>query len=308
MRLLLCCLLAMLWSGANSIAQNRTANIRPLTVGDTLPPDLILENVTNYPVSKIRFSELKEKVVILDFFATWCTSCIRSLPKLDSLQMQFTDKLLIILITDESDEKIAAFQKKNKLFASCRLPVATNDTIFNQFFPHRLLPHEVWIDGSGAVKAFTDDKEITGLNIQTLIDGKKTDFEIKEDLFITDASQYVFGNPLNEKLLHRSILTSEVKGLASSTGKREADEGRLSRIYFINVPIRLLLQTAYGVHPSCIILPDNDSLTSAKYCYELMSAVLSPEELYEQMRDELSRHFHYKAERLDDGTLKITRP
>jgi thiol-disulfide isomerase/thioredoxin len=33
------------------------------------------------------------KLMILDFWATWCGACISKFPKLDSLQKKYADKL-----------------------------------------------------------------------------------------------------------------------------------------------------------------------------------------------------------------------
>ncbi len=299
-------ILAFLWPGLNTFAQPPAKNIQPLNVGDTLPSDLLLENVSNHPVSKIHLSDLKGKIVIFDFFATWCSSCIRSLPKLDSLQTWFGGRLQVIIVTDEPIEKITALQKKNKIFAASSLPIVTGNSQLKQLFPHRLLPHEVWIDTDGFVKAFTDENEVTAANINALLNGQLQNLPMKIDLFIADTDQYVFGNSNKETLLYRSTLSREVKGLASSAGTRQAKAGLLSRIYFINVPLRRLFQTAYGVHSSGITFPGADSLASVNYCYELLAPAMPVADMYKLMQKELLLLFPYQVHRLNDGGLKIT--
>ena len=53
----------------------QTNEIKPLTIGDKVP-DVEFENVINYSDKKVRLSDFKGKLMILDFWATWCTSCI----------------------------------------------------------------------------------------------------------------------------------------------------------------------------------------------------------------------------------------
>ena len=46
--------------------------VKALKIGDTVP-DITITSVYNYPASTIHLSDLKGKLVILDFWATWCS-------------------------------------------------------------------------------------------------------------------------------------------------------------------------------------------------------------------------------------------
>jgi thiol-disulfide isomerase/thioredoxin len=59
--------------------------VRALTVGDTVP-DITIRNVYNYPDSVIKLSDLKGKLTILDFWATWCGSCLSAFPEMHDLK------------------------------------------------------------------------------------------------------------------------------------------------------------------------------------------------------------------------------
>src|SRR6185312_10987349 len=69
--------------------------LKPLSIGDTVP-DITLTNVYNYPSSTIKLSDLKGKLVILDFWSTWCGSCIEAMPESEKLQNGFGNKIQII--------------------------------------------------------------------------------------------------------------------------------------------------------------------------------------------------------------------
>ncbi|MGB8190551.1 MAG: redoxin domain-containing protein, partial [Chitinophagaceae bacterium] len=74
--------LLVLIGGSLDVASQQL-KIRELNVGDTLP-DLEVKDVINYSKSSIKISEFKDKYLILNFWATWCSPCIVSFPKLDS--------------------------------------------------------------------------------------------------------------------------------------------------------------------------------------------------------------------------------
>lgn len=188
MRLRIYCLLGILCSVFTCYCQNSSGNIRPLSIGDTIPADLELTNVYNYPVSKIRLSDLKGKLVILDFWATWCGSCIHNFPKLDSLQAFYKDKLQIILInsisgTGDTKQKIEAFFIKwdNRVGKHFDLTTSIKDTTVKQLFPHTYIPHYVWIGLNNTVIAITSSNELSEENIKNALRGFKVNLPTKDD-------------------------------------------------------------------------------------------------------------------------------
>jgi peroxiredoxin len=78
-------------------------------------------DVTASDAKTVALSDFKNKVVMLEFWATWCDICVAEMPRLQKEYEQYKDKgyqLLAITLSrgDKRDmEKIEALQKKNQL-------------------------------------------------------------------------------------------------------------------------------------------------------------------------------------------------
>jgi peroxiredoxin len=68
--------------------------VRAETVASTPAPGWVLKDVDGQPVN---FSQFKGKVVVLDFWATWCPPCRSEIPGYVKLQEKYKDKGLVII-------------------------------------------------------------------------------------------------------------------------------------------------------------------------------------------------------------------
>ena len=75
-------------------------------------PSLQLQNLEG---KSVRLSDFKGKVVVLNFWATWCSPCREEIPDLVSLQKEYAARGLVVLgvSMDEGDPaRVASFAKK----------------------------------------------------------------------------------------------------------------------------------------------------------------------------------------------------
>jgi peroxiredoxin len=62
------------------------------------------------------FSELRGKVVLVNFWATWCPPCRKEMPDLETLYGRFAAKGLVVLgISDEESAKVEPFIRERKV-------------------------------------------------------------------------------------------------------------------------------------------------------------------------------------------------
>ena len=89
----------LLWSG---IQEARTA--RPAASGPRPAPEFRFERFGGGSVSS---SELRGKVVMLDFWATWCGPCIAEMPILLKLASEYEQKGVVFLAASRDEPGIA---------------------------------------------------------------------------------------------------------------------------------------------------------------------------------------------------------
>jgi thiol-disulfide isomerase/thioredoxin len=76
-------------------------------------PDFRLGTLGNTK-KRVRLSDLRGKVVLLDFWASWCEPCMEGLPETEALYQAFKDRgLMVFGINVEGDERQAAAAVKS---------------------------------------------------------------------------------------------------------------------------------------------------------------------------------------------------
>jgi thiol-disulfide isomerase/thioredoxin len=95
---------------AQGSASKGPAVIRFVNNPEPAPP-FLLHDLTGKVISS---ADLKGKVVVLNFWATWCPPCREEIPELIQLQKQYGDRLQVIGASEDDDppEKVLQFAQK----------------------------------------------------------------------------------------------------------------------------------------------------------------------------------------------------
>ncbi|PKL34530.1 MAG: TlpA family protein disulfide reductase [Spirochaetae bacterium HGW-Spirochaetae-10] len=104
-----------------------------------------------------RLSELRGKVVVVNFWATWCLPCKVEIPILKSLHSELeNDGLVILGLTQESAAQVMSFVQEHEM----NYPVVIDDrSEAADAYGIRGYPTVVVVDRDGKINSFT-----TGLN------------------------------------------------------------------------------------------------------------------------------------------------
>jgi thiol-disulfide isomerase/thioredoxin len=151
------------------------AQNQPLLVGAKLPDTFWQQEHSIYSkgtITKETLAIYRDKLLIIDFWATWCTSCIKKFALADSLHQLYGDQVKVLLVnaknTKDSPEKIAQTLARY----GPNLQTLLGDTLLKAIFPQVMLPHYVWIE-QGQVRAITGTEFFTSTNVSAAVERRK---------------------------------------------------------------------------------------------------------------------------------------
>lgn len=169
--LLLCSMCTGLWAQGKGVD-----TIAPLYVGAKLPRSLFtLESkvLKGGELSAASLSGDFNKLIVIDFWASWCGSCLKKFPLLEKMQEKYPADLKVLLVnsvgTGDTAASLIAKAGPDGALAGVGLPFVVEDELFLKAFPHRAIPHYVWIIG-GEVEGITSSDFLTEENVLMMVE------------------------------------------------------------------------------------------------------------------------------------------
>lgn len=170
-------------SASVSIAQkSRNYDLsKALKIGDTFTPPKRTALMRG-DMKKIDWKALADKIVVFDFFDTFCGTCIGSMPHLQELQDKHSDKLQVFNVTWQDKKTLDRFFATNPTVIAHKvnLPVIYADVDLRAWFPYQAAPHIV-IVFNGKVQAITFNRLLTEENVLRLHREGRIDLPLKND-------------------------------------------------------------------------------------------------------------------------------
>jgi thiol-disulfide isomerase/thioredoxin len=292
-----------------------------ITVGDRAP-DVELK-LYNAAKPKAKLSDYRGQMLILDFWATWCSSCIKAFPKNDSLLWKFKGKVRFLLVNAKGNgddkEKIETFYKRyNKNGKTLTFPTVYEDETLSKLFPHKLIPHYVWIGGDGIVQAITSSEYVTAKNIEGILNGTVAPLPLKMDI---DRTKPLYSGeflPENALVQYSILIKGKQDGLPGNGGGsvrmagniiygRAITNATLLELYmdvlmrldpFIAIDNKRIL---LNVTDSSRLIKEKSTLPEAQwnrynlYTYDLIVPIKDAPKLYQYMLEDLNRYSDYEG-------------
>jgi thiol-disulfide isomerase/thioredoxin len=141
--------------------------VKPMKTGDQAPafvlPAIGPGGTHGAPVA---LSASRGKIIVLDFWATWCKPCLASLPKLDRLARAHPDVAVVTINSDDAAAARALFDQRGYV-----MTLLEDDGDVSQRYGVTAIPHTVIIDRHGVIREVVRG---TGTDLAALVEALRT--------------------------------------------------------------------------------------------------------------------------------------
>lgn len=107
------------------------ANAQPVLKAGDIFPSIIIRNIINAPVKQLDVQAQNTKLLILNFWGTWCGPCLPEMDTLSKLQRHNNSKIQVIGISDEPVSRLENYLKRKPSYVW--LASDTTMNLYRQF-------------------------------------------------------------------------------------------------------------------------------------------------------------------------------
>ena len=136
--------------------------------GMKVPLDSYQWKLTDLENRSFDFEDQRGRIVLVNFWATWCPPCVAEMPSMQDLYNDYGDKVTFMFVTSDDRQKVLNFLKRKNL----DLPVYYPASKTPKTLKSKLLPTTYIIDREGKiVVAETGAADWNSSETRELIDG-----------------------------------------------------------------------------------------------------------------------------------------
>lgn len=200
--------------------------------GTPAPPLHFTQLLQAPPRARAQWPALRGKVVILEFWATWCGPCVAEIPHLNQLAASLDPARFQFISVDDEDPKVVeAFLAKRKMAGW--VGIDTTKAVFD-WYGVTGRPTTIIVDGKGRIVASTDPENLDAPKLRSVADGKDVKFPMSVTaaiLTMRKTSPDSDGKPVFEISLSKAATDARMFLTASSSS---ADIRGIDADYLLN--------------------------------------------------------------------------
>ncbi|HEX4264012.1 MAG TPA: TlpA disulfide reductase family protein [Verrucomicrobiae bacterium] len=182
-------------------------------IGDVPPPLIFTKPIQGPATNDLTWEKLKGKVVVVEFWATWCGPCIKAIPHLNDLVEQFKDKpVVFISVTSENEDVVRLFLKNHPIKSAVMLD---DFEVLNKAYHVVGIPHAFIVDAIGRIAAITPPQRLEATNLEEILAGKQCSLPEPEIYTVSKNSDESVPNqapPLFEISIREHKMPANIRG------------------------------------------------------------------------------------------------
>ncbi len=258
----------------------------PPAVGDVAPP-LSADGWLQVPDdTEVSWEALRGKVVVLEFWGTWCPPCVAAIPHLNDLAEELEgEDVAFLSVTFEDEAKIRPFLKERAMRSWVGLDP---DRSMPEAYGVTGWPRTFLVDDKGRIAAITHPMNLSARPIRDMLEGRPP------SLFIRDRSEAGSVRPSSEDSGAAGPLF-EVS-IRPSPGDRGTFSSGASAMTILGQRLETtLIPVAWEVRPSRLVVDDALELPAEPFDVRVRIPREDPDEVRRLLRMALEGTFGFEA-------------
>jgi thiol-disulfide isomerase/thioredoxin len=265
-----------------------------VNIGDTAP-NYFFTKVINSPNTEVNIADLKGKPIIFTLWGTWCGPCIPEMINLGKLQKTFGEKVQIIAVSNDNEQKLISFLQKRPSKIWFASDPSNN---FWSIFNISTAGYSIVVDKNSKVTGITETHNIDSSTVAKLL--SSTNLNLTENRGTRRLLKDEEPVQLDSNTIYSFVITPELKGISSMMKRPNRGAFAKRRITIVNLVPEIILREAFDIEISkkLFFASKEDSITSNKnsFCIDIIVPEQDKENLNKSFQNEVNNHLPVKGQ------------